>query len=223
MLALVLRKGSFWLACRRGAYFITELRIQWLAMLRHSDRVPLTVQLLGTIDDLVTQDDDIDLQTGKDFIYLEVPHSGHKNIIDFGGEEGAVRKQILVDALTAPENNLVSRNEMQIAPEHEPDEHVENVVFVVHGIRDHGFWTNRIARRIQRIAKEQDQRYITITSSYGYFPMWPFIFSYFKRQMNVRWLMDQYTMALAKYPNAMVYWSINRQGLHLSGGTPFGS
>lgn len=215
ILARILRKGNLWLSCRRGAYFITELRIQWLSMVRHSQRVPLTVQLLGTIDDMVTQDDDIDLQTCKDFVYLEVPLSGHKNIIDFDGEAGAVRKKIFLDALTEPENLLKDKNEMQIAPEHESDEGVENVVFVIHGIRDHGFWTNRIARRIQRIARLQGQKYITITSSYGYFPMWPFIFSYFKRQMNVRWLMDQYTMALAKYPNAKLSFVGHSNGTYL--------
>ncbi len=67
------RKAKLWLSCRRGASFITELRIQWLSMLRNNDKMPLTIQLLGTIDDMVTQDDDIDLQTCKDFIYLEVP------------------------------------------------------------------------------------------------------------------------------------------------------
>ena len=215
ILARLLRKGNLWLSCRRGAYFITELRIQWLSMLRHNDRVPLTVQLLGTIDDMVTQDDDIDLQTGKDFVYLEVPRSGHRSIIDFDGEVGAMRKKIFIAALSAPEMELKDRNEVQIVPEHEPDEEVKNVVFVVHGIRDHGYWTSRIARKIQRIAREQGEKYITITSSYGYFPMWPFIFSYFRRQMNVRWLMDQYTMAMAKYPNAKISFVGHSNGTYL--------
>jgi hypothetical protein len=42
----------------------------------------VTVQLLGTIDDLVSPDDNIDLVSGKDFVYLEVPESGHRNVID---------------------------------------------------------------------------------------------------------------------------------------------
>ncbi len=214
-IARLLNKGHLWLSCRRGADFITELRIQWLSMLRHNDRAALTIQLLGTIDDLVIQDDDIDLQIGKNFIYLEVPRSGHKNVIDFEGEAGAVRRAIFVDALTASEQHLKNKNEIQIAPEHEPDTSVRNVVFIVHGIRDHGFWTNRVARKIQRVARDEEQRYITVTSSYGYFPMWPFIFSYFKRQMNVFWLMDQYTLALAKYPNARFSFVGHSNGTYL--------
>jgi pimeloyl-ACP methyl ester carboxylesterase len=214
-LARLLDKGHLWISCRRGADFITELRIQWLSMLRHNDRPAPTIQLLGTIDDLVIQDDDIDLQIGKNFIYLEVPHSGHKNIIDFEGEAGAVRRAVFVDALTTSEQHLKNKNELQIAPEHEPDATIRNVVFIVHGIRDHGFWTNRVARKIQRVAREEGQKYITITSSYGYFPMWPFIFSYFKRQMNVFWLMDQYTLALAKYPNARFSFVGHSNGTYL--------
>lgn len=213
--ARLLNKGQLWLSCRRGASFITELRIQWLSMLRHNTEPPLTIQLLGTCDDMVTQDDDIDLETGKHFVYLDIPHSGHKNLIDFKGETGAIRQAIFLQALAEPIDQLKRDNELQIAPEHTPDESVNNVVFVVHGIRDHGFWTTRVARKIQRVSKDTGQKYITITSSYGYFPMWPFIFSYFKRQKNVCWLMDQYTMALAKYPNAKFSFVGHSNGTYL--------
>ena len=215
MFARLLKKGRPWISCRRGADFITELRIQWLSMLRHNERPALTIQLLGTIDEAVTQDDDIDLQTGSNFIYLEVPYSDHRSIIDFDGEAGAARRAVFIDALTTQGRQLKRENELQIAPEHEPDPTIKNVVFIVHGIRDHGFWTNRIARRIQRVARRQGKKYITITSSYGYFPMWPFIFSYFRRQANVFWLMDQYTMALAKYPNAKFSFVGHSNGTYL--------
>jgi alpha-beta hydrolase superfamily lysophospholipase len=104
---------------------------------------------------------------------------------------------------------------MQIAPEHEADDTVEHVVFVVHGIRDHGYWTGRLARRIQRVARQQGTKCVAITSRYGYFPMWPFIFSYIMRQRNVRWFMDQYTAAIAKYPNARVSFLGHSNGTYL--------
>ena len=215
VLARLLNKGRLWLSCRRGAAFITELRIQWLSMLRHNTEPPLTIQLLGTCDDMVTQNDDIDLETGKHFIYLDIPHSGHKNLINFKGKTGAIREEIFLQALTQPANQLKQDYKLQIAPEHIADESVNNVVFIVHGIRDHGFWTSRVARKIQRVSRDAGQKYITITSSYGYFPMWPFIFSYFKRQKNVCWLMDQYTMALAKYPNAKFSFVGHSNGTYL--------
>ena len=73
---------------RRGSSFITQLRLQWLAM-RNKETVKakqagnaLTVQLLGTVDDLVSPDDNLDLVTGRDFIYVDVPRSGHANVIE---------------------------------------------------------------------------------------------------------------------------------------------
>ncbi len=70
---------------RRGTPFITQLRLQWLSLRKHQAKgvgEALTIQLLGTVDDMVGPDDNIDLVTGKDFIYLDVPMSGHMNVID---------------------------------------------------------------------------------------------------------------------------------------------
>jgi hypothetical protein len=70
---------------RRGAPFITQLRVQWLAMLQKAPMRgvgdALTVQLLGSVDDVVSPEDNIDLVTGSQFIYLDVPKTGHSNIL----------------------------------------------------------------------------------------------------------------------------------------------
>jgi Putative serine esterase (DUF676) len=62
---------------RRGAVFITQLRIQWLRMRQRSKHSnlgkALTIQLLGSIDDIVSSRDNIDLVSGGDFIYLDIP------------------------------------------------------------------------------------------------------------------------------------------------------
>jgi pimeloyl-ACP methyl ester carboxylesterase len=75
---------------------------------------------------------------------------------------------------------------------------------VIHGIRDVGYWTHKIARRVLTLAKQTpDEKKVlaTETSSYGYFPMLPFLLPT-KRKEKVEWLMDQYAEALAQYPNA---------------------
>ncbi|RZK02511.1 MAG: alpha/beta hydrolase, partial [Flavobacterium sp.] len=68
---------------RRGSPFVTFLRLQWLSMVRNisskSIGDALVIQLLGTIDDLVSPDDNVDLVTGGSFYYLDMPRSGHKN------------------------------------------------------------------------------------------------------------------------------------------------
>ena len=70
---------------RKGAPFLTELRLAWLDFFDHNkdspEKNPVVVQLLGTIDDLGDPNDNIDLYTARDFYYLEVPNSGHGNIL----------------------------------------------------------------------------------------------------------------------------------------------
>ena len=100
------------LTVRRGSPFITQLRLQWLEM-REKAKQPektgksgekgpgeaLTIQLLGTIDDLVSPDDNVDPISGRDFVYLEVEESGHPDVIEMDGTEaGRKRQQALYQA-----------------------------------------------------------------------------------------------------------------------------
>jgi len=229
----VIRRPLVILSMKRGAYFITQLRVQWITM--KNERVKkqrlelreenilggvMTVQLLGSIDDFVSPEDNIDLISGKDFVYLDVPYSDHVNITDMDSAEevtvfgvglvpnkekrGELRRKILRQALTETKEGL---EKIAVIPSDdlppESSEDVTDVVFVIHGIRDTGHWTHKIARCIQKTARESGHqvRIATETSSYGYFAMLPFLFPGVRRR-KVAWLMDEYTEALARYPNA---------------------
>jgi hypothetical protein len=88
----------------RGSPFITNLRLQWLALRRWKIQQglqpieALTVQLLGTVDDLVPPDDNLDLVTGKNFVYRTMPFSGWailgQQTLIYGSEK-VTRKVIL--------------------------------------------------------------------------------------------------------------------------------
>lgn len=195
----------FWV--RRGAPFITQLRIQWLAMRRRAAKpgVPgnaTTVQLLGSIDDFVSPEDNIDLVAGRDFIYLDVPQSGHSSIIEMDDTPaGKGRADVFNRAATASLADLATD---QVVPAdltliERPE--VTDLVFVIHGIRDKGYWTHKIARRVIAEGRKHNKMIASETSSYGYFPMLPFIMPGTRRK-KVEWLMDQYAEALAIYPNA---------------------
>lgn len=192
---------------RRGAPFVTELRLEWLSMRRRAAEKgvgdALVVQLLGTVDDMVSPEDNIDLVSGADFVYLDVPHSGHASIrVMDHTPQGRGRAAILHQALTQPPDAL--RGASQLLPELLPqtaNPAVNHVVFVIHGIRDVGYWTQRIARRVVQAAAP-GQVFATETSSYGYFPMLSFLLPW-RRRRKVEWLMDQYTQACALYPNAL--------------------
>jgi pimeloyl-ACP methyl ester carboxylesterase len=205
---------------RKGASFITQLRIQWLSMLRHSENKKvgnaLTIQLLGTIDDVISPEDNIDLFTGSKFIYLEVPVSDHMSILKMNDPKyGKDRKEIFKSALLKSGDEL---SQMQIATTDQNsvpvDEKVTDVVFVIHGIRDTGYWTQKIARRVKSIGDKAGRKFATETSTYGYFSMLPFLLPYVRRQ-KVEWLMDQYTENLAQYPNAEFSFMGHSNGTYL--------
>jgi pimeloyl-ACP methyl ester carboxylesterase len=206
---------------RRGSSFITELRLQWLAMREQaiSKRAggATTVQLLGTVDDLVSPDDNIDLVTGKDFYYMEVPQSGHANVIKMAAEDGAAgigRRKVLLDALGdlskgQKEPGLVDEDELRPVRKD-----VTDVVFVIHGIRDEGHWTRKIAYHVRQLGVGHPMVIESETSTYGYFPMLSFLRPG-ARQEKVEWLMDRYAEARARYPNAKFHYVGHSNGTYL--------
>ena len=210
---------------RRGAPFVTQLRLQWLAMRQQATAsgagAALTVQLLGTKDDLVAPQDNIDLVTGSDFVYLDMPNSGHRSVVDMDPTDhttgGAVRYALFTHVLGQSDQALqqasVSLTDLQSLGA-QPD--VTDVIFVIHGIRDEGFWTQKVARRIRETGRRvSPQRvFATETSSYGYFPMLPFLLPWGRRD-KVEWLMDQYTENKALYPNAQFSYVGHSNGTYL--------
>jgi pimeloyl-ACP methyl ester carboxylesterase len=230
-IALVSSRPPLMLHMRRGAGFLTQLRLEWLAMRKHSSvrgtGGALTVQLLGSTDDVVSPEDNIDLISGRDFIYLDVPNTSHANIIqvDPHFSEKDSRSGILFNALTLDLDALKERAVAisdQPLPNEEPN--VRDVIFVVHGIRDVGYWTQKIARRViarSRIYTQEkapsnprERVFAMETASYGYFPMAPFLFAS-RRQQKVEWLMNQYAEAVANYPNAKFSCIAHSNGTYL--------
>jgi pimeloyl-ACP methyl ester carboxylesterase len=208
---------------RKGAEFITQLRIQWIRMRQQHKSLgscspggAVAIQLLGSRDDMVAPEDNIDLVSGGDFIYLDVPYSGHADVVVFDDPiYGANRAHVFLQAVST---KLADLKQIAIIPSDirftEPDESVTRVAFVIHGIRDAGYWTHKIARRIKQRQAGQLTNWATETSSYGYFPMLPFMFPWYRRE-KVEWLMDQYTEALAKYPNATFSYVGHSNGTYL--------
>jgi pimeloyl-ACP methyl ester carboxylesterase len=203
---------------RKGARFITDLRLQWIALakLKPKFKPPLTIQLLGSVDDLVAPSDNIDLVTGCDFIYLDVPFSGHENVVFMDkSTAGRERRRIFVEALTQDYEILGGRN---LIPDDlgllQARSQVTDVIFVIHGIRDVGYWTQKIARRVEALGNAPPRIYASETSTYGYFAMIPFLLPRRHRD-KVHWLMDQYVEAKALYPSARFAYMGHSNGTYL--------
>jgi pimeloyl-ACP methyl ester carboxylesterase len=194
----------------RGSPFVANLRVQWLNLARATPgSIPPTIQLLGDHDDVVDQADNIDVQSGADFIYRNVPDTGHVDVIHLAADASGARKRELGYALMTPVEKLRSHF---IAPA-QRDSSVEHVVFVMHGIRDRGHWTAVLRERIEDTTSN-NHKAVVITSSYGYFPMLPFLLRV-SRQKNVQWFMDQYTEARARFPNADISFIGHSNGTYL--------
>jgi pimeloyl-ACP methyl ester carboxylesterase len=213
---------------RQGAPFLIELRLQWLALLKKNGSLQtaslktqtrdlaLTIQMLGTIDDKVAPADNIDLATGRDFVYLDVGFSGHANVIKLDDSEaGRARRKVFERALCDSPTSLKSR---RVLPTDDVTRHsnesVTNVVFVMHGIRDTGYWTQKVARKVEEIGGHPPKIYASETSSYGYFAMLSFLLPS-QRRKKVQWLMDQYVEARSLYPNARFSYVGHSNGTYL--------
>lgn len=224
--------GKLILATERGAPFVADLRVQWIRLARsRSARSPVgaevpassstvapVVQLLGEIDDIVTRCDQQDVAVAKDFLFVPVRWTNHSGIIEVGSKAlpdlpdtvAAERHERLREAFSWPIEQLRDQYGHSVEGE---DSNVDHVVFVMHGIRDYGGWTARIASEMTNQERRRDS-VVVVPSSYGYFPMGSFLLLR-ERQKNVRWLMDQYTQAVAKYPLAKVSYVGHSNGTYL--------
>lgn len=216
-------------AFRRGAPFLTTTRLQSLALeaaLKPGER-PVVVQLLGTSDDLIAPTDNVDLATGSSFFYLEVREATHTGIINLEEDaDTAFRLALSADKATLKirsrsiedvfDMNEYSADDYDANSFSKPDPAVTDVVFVIHGIRDRGFWTHRIAREIKSHASmaEPKRECRAVTSTYGYFAMGPFLLPWVRRS-KAEWLLDQYVKAKSLYPNAQFSYVGHSNGTYL--------
>jgi hypothetical protein len=117
-----------------------------------------------------------------------------------GGERALVLKKALT--LNDPGDAVRLSQLIEHDESRRVRDEVTDVLFVVHGIRDEGYWAEKIANRVLMLARGQPKRVFAVeTASYGYFPMLSFLRPG-ARQEKVEWLMDQYTTARARYPKA---------------------
>ena len=205
--------GQLILSMETGSPFIANLRLEWIRWFRRPD-TPEVVQLLGDIDDVVSDEDNKDLRAAasKRFVWLKVRGTGHLDILDFtdaatgigadGTSLGDYRRAKILLAIRAPFDEVQAENEEQ---PFQTDPEVTHIVFVLHGIRDLGRWSAHFERALlaefRRLRGEGRGKLVVESIRYGYFGMGPFLLRT-DRQKHVRWFMDKYTETLARYPNA---------------------
>lgn len=199
---------------------------------------PLVIQVIGTDDDFISPKDQVDNDVNGDtshdpqprYFLLEMQRTNHAGAIDFddpamGAERAAVMRAALRETTfemgPAGAGGGVRASDPSLYDDEPcvPDLGVKHVAFVVHGIRDDGFWTHRIAKAIKEAAARSGETAVasmhSITASYGYFAILPFILPWVRRQ-KVEWFMDGYVRAKAHYPNARFHYVGHSNGTYLA-------
>jgi pimeloyl-ACP methyl ester carboxylesterase len=204
-LARLSRSGKLVLSLQRGSPFVSDARVQWITLCRGKRagraNVPQTIHLLGDRDDIVSKDDSMDLGAAKDTIFVTLRETGHREIASAlrGGTSqadldrlekvrGAIKGQL--DQLDVDKTVVLQE-----------DPFVERMVYVMHGIRDYGEWTDRLRTIIEQEAASDGEKLAVVNQKYGHFPMLPFLL-YWDRQRYVRLFMDEYTENRARFPRA---------------------
>jgi pimeloyl-ACP methyl ester carboxylesterase len=186
----------------RGSNFLTNLRINWIRHFgllsdqqrRGERRAPLIIQLLGSRDGIVEQDDSKDVLAFSNASYLEVPDADHRHIYRLDTtSDPELRYAVLRRAFTGEfsEHPPASRND---------SDPIRRVVFLLHGIRASNVdeWVKELERRI----RDRDSIHtVSRHPTYGYFTAARFALPSVRRKY-IRMFQDWYTEALAEHPNA---------------------
>lgn len=201
--------GEFTRGVYRGTPFIADTRVQWLRLSRRdavvagSEPFPQVIQLLGDADDLVSREDGMDLVASRGTVFRTLSQTTHGDITqvlqDPAHPEAAERAVLIRRAIVGDLVGL--QPDQPLAGRREENRDVQRLVYLMHGIRDHGDWTDVIRRSIEHRIAEGGEKARVINLKYGYFAMLPFLL-YRDRQRNVRRFMDEYTENLAEFPNA---------------------
>ncbi len=200
--------GRFVLAMRSGTPFIADSRIQWVRIARSNAVVekkqafPQVIHLIGSQDDLVTREDGQDLRASRGTVFKTLPQTGHRDIgeaIDGSNAWEAENRRMRIRQALAGDIESMEPDRVELPPE---KREVSRIIYVVHGIRDYGNWTDEIRTEVEKRCDSAGDVAAVINSKYGYFPMIQFLI-YSDRQTNVRRFMDEYTEHIARYPNAV--------------------
>lgn len=144
-----------------GGYWITDLRLRWLDAFRRLDPKPKVIQVLGTSDWLVTQEDILDHRFMPNTTVYEIPGADHPGLIAIDDAPSPARRyeQLKTAILGRPDEQAAPGT----TPVHAP------TAFILHGIRASalGTWVSDLATAY-RDAAGSDQVEV-VSPDTGYF------------------------------------------------------
>ncbi len=218
----------------RGMPFVVNSRLRQIALEEAAETddglvLPQMINLLGTTDDIVSPADCLEPSPSSNEIFWEVPGTGHLQILDLTGPDSEKRKKIVLMAILGTKEKVREPHDWVVAQDDLNDffdefdrpiiieaanstERVTHAVIVMHGIRDHGFWTKRIGRRIKRLGGRTFNR--APSPGYGYFSVLDFM-NVWRRKKQARWLLEQYADIRSCFRGAKISFVGHSNGTYL--------
>lgn len=191
-----------------GSTTITNLRLTWIRHMRTLPETqrPAMVQMLGTVDSVVSRRDSVDLEQFPDAMHISVPGLNHRQlpVLD-GGPDPELRVRLMHDAILGkamPDADL-----RILSTPH------EDVVFVLHGIRaaNRG-WVQQLERKVRQHMPGAR----VITPSYGYLSALEFALPSLHRR-PVRTFQQLYSDCVAENPGARFHFVGHSNGTYILG------
>jgi predicted esterase len=199
-----------------------------------ADGLPSTVFLLGARDEYISPADCTELGPRAEFAFIELHGSNHSEAVQIAGDspDAVERRRRLAAAIARDFRSLSSEpwaipaadiddylDPMDIA-EGGPDAAIDDgrvahAVMIVHGIRDSGFWTKRVAREIKTLARTSRIEVRAPTPTYGYFSMWDFIKPGGREQATC-WFLERYADVKSHFPNAAISFVGHSNGTYIA-------
>jgi len=175
----------------RGTPFVVDLRLQWLR-LGARGVLPLTIQLLGGLEDLVSENDNLDAGVIGGFAVISVPKTRHYEMNLFKDtddpEAGILRANLLREALAGDKAELLRRRGYQTPAKFANRRPPSAIVLIAHGIRSTADWSGRLKNALET----RDRSLWVGHAGYGHLSILGFMIFPIRRR-HVRWLADRLT------------------------------
>lgn len=202
--------GFAWKEVLAGSSFVTNLRLVWMRTMaglqaNQPQQEPEVVQILGTHDRLVSQEDSRDVEQFPRAAQITIARATHSTVLDLSGPSGEDRYLLL--------RTNILRTPKPTDPAPADQERATDVVFVVHGIRAGVYgWVPDVRRRIS----EAGPRWRVVVPTYRFFSALAFAFPVTRRR-KVRWFLDQYSREFAQHRDARFHFVGHSNGTYLLG------
>lgn len=191
-----------------GSATITNLRLTWVRHMRSlpEERRPDMVQMLGTVDSVVSRRDSVDLEQFPNAMHISVPGLNHRQlpVLD-RGPDPELRVRLMHDAILG--KAMPEADVRMLSTPH------EDVVFVLHGIRaaNRG-WVQQLEQRVRQHMPGAR----VITPSYGYLSALEFAVPFLHKR-PVRTFQQLYSDCVAENPGARFHFVGHSNGTYILG------